>query len=158
MKQKKASTTEYPSEKQQKKALRPYRIVSFLSVFLFIGLICYMIYFQTQMSAELLNSPYNKRTEALAEKIVRGSILALDGTTVLAETNLDSEGNETRSYPYGSLYAHTVGYLDYGSSGLEQSQNSRLLTSHADLQQQVASDLFEEKKPGDNVVLCLQRL
>lgn len=154
-KQKRALTTELPSEKQQKKALRPYRIVSVLSVFLFIGLICYMVYFQTAMSAELLNSPYNKRTEALAEKIVRGSILASDGETVLAQTMLDSEGNETRNYPFGSLYAHTVGYLDYGSSGLEQSQNSRLLTSHADLQQQVTSELFEEKKPGDNVVTTL---
>ena len=154
MRQKKASTTESAAQKSQRRAVWPYRLVSVLSVLLFIGLVCYMVYFQVVRSSDLLNSPYNKRTEALAEKVVRGSILSSDGT-VLAETHLDGEGNENRSYPYGSLFAHTVGYLDYGSSGLEQSQNSRLLTSHADLGQQVTSELFEEKKPGDNVVTTL---
>ena len=155
MKQRKASITdEKLQNKQQRRALRPYKIVSCLSVLLFIALAGYMAYFQVTKSAELLNSPYNKRTDALAEKVIRGNILSSDGT-VLAQTGFDSEGNETRSYPYGGLFAHTVGYLDYGSSGLERSQNSRLLTSHADVVQQVASEITEQRKPGDNVVTTL---
>lgn len=151
MKRKKASTTDQIAQRRHKKAVRPYKIVSFVCVMLFVSLAVYMAYFQVAKSDDILNSPYNKRTEQLAEEVTRGSILAADGT-VLARTDVDDSGNETRVYPYNELFAHTVGYLDYGSSGLESSQNSVLLTSHEDLTSQVSSDINEEKKQGDNVV------
>lgn len=151
MKRKRASTTENIAEKHHRRAILPYKIVSFVCVLLFVSLAAYMVWFQIFQSADILNSPYNKRTEQLAEKVTRGSILAADGT-VLAETTVDDAGNETRTYPYSELFAHTVGYLDYGSSGLESTQNSALLTSHEDLSDQVSSDIKDEKKQGDNVV------
>lgn len=154
MKRKKASTTENIARKRQRKSVRPYRIVSLVCVLLFLSLAVYMAYFQVAERDDILNSPYNKRTEQLAEKVTRGSILAGDGT-VLARTDIDAQGNETRVYPYSDLFAHTVGYLDYGSSGLESSENSVLLTSHADLTDQVSSDIKDEKKKGDNIVTTL---
>lgn len=151
MKQKRASTTEKIAKKRRRRAARPYRIVSVLCVLLFVSLAVYLSYFQIVKSDELLNSPYNKRTEKLAEKVVRGSILASDGTA-LAYTEVGEDDSENRIYPYSSLFAHTVGYLDYGSSGLELSENSTLLTSHQDLSSQVSSDIKNQKKTGDNVV------
>ena len=130
---------------------RTYAVVSYLFLGLFLGLIAYMIYFQFCKSEELLSSPYNARPDEKEEQIVRGSILASDGT-VLASTQVDEEGNETRVYPYGSLFAQTVGYSDYGTSGLEASQNHLLLESHETLAEQVQKDLNNEKKSGDSLV------
>ncbi|MDO4621672.1 MAG: penicillin-binding transpeptidase domain-containing protein [Eubacteriales bacterium] len=114
-----------------------------------------MVYFQVVKSEELLNSPVNKRQEAVAEEIQRGSILARDGVTELAATRWDENGNETRVYPYGSLFAQTVGYSAYGGSGLEASKNAALLQSNASIMNQVQKELYEEKKPGDNLVTTL---
>ena len=85
---------------------------------------------------------------------MRGAILASDGT-VLARTDVDDEGNETRVYPYDSLFAQVVGYSDYGTSGLESTENYVLLNSHADLTEQLQNDLNGEKNIGDNVVTSL---
>lgn len=117
-------------------------------------MILYMIYFQTSKSDELLNSPYNKRSEQKAEQILRGSILASDGT-ILASTSVDDEGNQTRNYPYDNLFAQVVGYSDYGNAGLEATKNNELLTSHEDIINQVEKELNAQKKNGDDVVTTL---
>ena len=125
-------------------------IVSYFFVFLFLGLIVYVAYFQAVESGKYLKgeySMYDKRQEKMAEQVLRGSILASDGS-VLAETQVDAEGNETRIYPYDGLFAHTVGYEEYGGSGLESSRGRDLLQSHADPLDQLQSDLNEEKKTG----------
>ena len=51
-----------------------------------------------------------------------------DGT-VLAKTNVAEDGTEVREYPYGSLFAHVVGYSTRGNTGIEQLANYYLLTS-----------------------------
>ena len=117
-------------------------------------MIGYMIYFQVYKSEDFLNSPYNKRQDKYEEHIVRGSILASDGT-VLARTDVDEEGNESRVYPYNNLFAQVVGYSDYGSSGLEASENYTLLSSHADILEQLQKDFSSEKNIGDNLVTSL---
>ncbi len=95
------------------------------------------------------------RQQEAEAQVTRGPILASDGTTVLADTVTDADGNETRQYPYNSLFAHTVGYEVYGGSGLELAQNSVLTTSHANIVTQVQNDLQEEKKQGDSLVTTL---
>lgn len=60
---------------------------------------------------------------------MRGQILTNDGQ-VLAETVTDSEGNETRRYPYGSIFSHIVGYSTKGKSGIESLANFNLLRSN----------------------------
>ncbi len=114
-----------------------------------------MIYFQVCKSEELLNSPYNKRQEEAQAEVKRGSILASDGRTVLAETQEDEAGNSYRVYPYYQLFAHTVGYQVYGGSGLEATKNNDLIHSHASLVTQVQNDLDEVKKTGDDLVTTL---
>ena len=142
-------------EKNSGTATRPYAVVSYLFLALFLGLIAYMIWFQVFRSRELLNSPYNQRQAEAAEEVIRGSILSADGKT-LAATETDAEGNEYSIYPYGSLFAHTVGYQAYGGSGLEALENSSLIVSHEDLVTQVRTDLQEEKKHGDDLITTLR--
>ena len=129
-------------------------VVSYISVALFVGLIIYMVYFQAAKSEELLNSPLNKRQAEVEAQVIRGSILSSDGQ-VLAETYIDDEGEPQRNYPFGSLFAQTVGYGVYGGSGLESTHNNDLIHSHVSLISQVQNDLGEEKKPGDDLVTTL---
>lgn len=114
-------------------------------------MIAYMIYFQTNESEQLLQSPYNNRQTAQQANVNRGWILANDGT-VLAKTTTDENGNEIRVYDYGSLFAQTVGYTDYGNAGLEATQNYRLLNSSSSLLDHISSDLHDQKKNGDDLV------
>lgn len=149
-------TSKRSSRKQRRTASggSSYVVVSYIFVGLFLAMIAYMIYFQTNKSEDLLNSPYNKRSEKKAVQVVRGSILASDGT-ILANTTTDEEGNEIRNYPYNNLFAQVVGYSDYGSAGLEATQNNAMLTSHEDIINQVEKELNAQKKNGDDLVTSL---
>ncbi len=74
---------------------------------------------------------------------------------VLASTTLDYTGNEVRTYPYGNIFAHTVGYATNGRSGLEATANSYLTNSHSSLLDQLKSASDSEKVKGDTVVVTL---
>jgi len=144
------------SKKKQKRVLtgRAYLIAFYVFLFMFIALIAYMIYFQVGKSKSLLTSQYNRRQDKNAEEIIRGSILARDGTP-LAENISDEEGNLVRNYPFANLFAQVVGYSDYGSSGLEASENYRLLDSHTDIVEQISNNIRNQKSYGDNVITTL---
>jgi peptidoglycan glycosyltransferase len=129
-------------------------VVSYTFVAIFLALIGYIVYFNTRLSDEFQNSPYNKRQESYEEQVVRGDITAAGGE-VLAETQVDEEGNETRVYPYSNLFAHVVGYTSKGRSGLESTENYHLLTSHAGAVEQVQHELQNEKNMGDTIVTTL---
>jgi peptidoglycan glycosyltransferase len=105
-------------------------------------------------SGEVINSAYNKRQDILSERIVRGSILSADGE-VLAKTVVDKDGKETREYPYDEVFAHVVGRYSKGKTGIEETENIRLLTSNINSFELMYSDLIGEKSPGDNVVTTL---
>ena len=123
-------------------------------VILFLGMMAYMGYFLEARSEEIINNSYNPRLDSFADRVVRGEILASDGT-VLAQTQLDEEGNEVRVYPYGSLYDHAVGYSSRGKTGVEALANFYLLSSHVNLMEQVVNTIAGEKNPGDHVYTTL---
>ncbi len=82
-------------------------------------------------------------------------ILSNDGT-VLAKTNVAEDGTEVREYPYGSLFAHVVGYSDQGKTGLESLANFYLLSSHMNLVEQAVNELSDAKtgRPGGDYAGC----
>ena len=131
-----------------------FAVITYSFLALFICLMGYFSYFQFFKSEEFINNPYNTRQETFAQKIVRGQILTNDGQ-VLAETVTDSEGNETRRYPYGSIFSHIVGYSTKGKSGLESLANFNLLRSNTAFIDKVGDEMQGEKSPGDNVVTTL---
>ena len=133
---------------------REFAVITYSFLALFICLMGYFSYFQFFKSEEFINNPYNTRQETFAQKIVRGQILTNDGQ-VLAETVTDNEGNETRRYPYGSIFSHIVGYSTKGKSGIESLANFNLLRSNTAFLDKVGDEMQGEKSPGDNVVTTL---
>lgn len=136
------------------KANRNILKLAYVMVALFLALIAYMGYFLQMKSEDVINNSYNARLDSFADRIVRGQILASDGT-VLAETQVDEAGNETRVYPFGSVYSHAVGYSTKGKTGIEALANFYLLTSHVNLMEQALNQMGGEKNIGDNVYTTL---
>lgn len=139
------------AHKDPKKAI--YNTI-YIFIGLFVLMLGYFTYFHVVKSNEVINSSYNKRQEILAERVIRGEIKASDGE-VLARTLVDEEGKETREYPFGEVFAHVVGRYSKGKSGIEESENIRLLTSNINSFEIMYSELMGEKSPGDNVVTTL---
>lgn len=129
---------------------KEYVVVAYLFVFIFLSLIGYMVYFNIYLRDDIMNSPYNKRQDKYVERVVRGKIMSGDGE-ILARTDVDEEGNETRVYPYSNIFAHIVGYTSNGKSGLESVANYDLLTSHAFVLEQVQKEFQNQKNMGDTV-------
>lgn len=127
---------------------------SLFVVVIFLGLIGYLVKFTIYDAPGIINSPYNKRTTSLSEKVRRGSIMSANDK-ILAETTVDDEGNETREYPYENMFAHVVGYNSHGKAGLESAYNYDLLTSHEQLVEQLKGGVSGEKSVGDTVVTTL---
>lgn len=114
----------------------------------------YTCYYAITNQQELINNSYNGRQELLISQNRRGTIYAAGGQ-VLAETETEEDGSETRVYPYGNLFAHVVGYASNGKYGIESLSNYYLINSNAKLADKVASDVAGEKYPADSVVTTL---
>lgn len=114
-----------------------------------------LVYFTIAQREEVINDSYNhKRQELLAEENYRGTIYAADGTA-LAETLYLEDGTLQRSYPYGDLYAHVVGYVPNGGAGVEQTANMMLLNSSITIPEILANQWEGRKNPGDSVYTSL---
>ena len=88
------------------------RLTTLITVFslLFAALIGNLTYVM-QVDAEAIQSmPSNNHTIAKSAYVQRGAIITSDGVT-LAESVQQEDGTYLRSYPQGSLAAHTVGYI-----------------------------------------------
>ncbi|ADL04811.1 peptidoglycan D,D-transpeptidase FtsI family protein [Lacrimispora saccharolytica] len=136
------------------KANRHILMLTYGVVLLFVGLGVYFGYFLLFRSDSVINNSYNARLDSFADRVVRGEIYSSDGR-VLAKTEVDGEGKETRVYPYDSLFAHVVGYSTNGKTGLEALSNFYLLTSHVNLIEQVVNEWSGLKNPGDSVFSTL---
>ncbi|MBQ7895871.1 MAG: penicillin-binding protein 2, partial [Oscillospiraceae bacterium] len=145
-------------QKKQKnandKANRSILRLTYMVVFVFVSLIGYLSYFLVVQREEVINNSYNARVDSLSARVVRGKIRSNNGT-VLAETFVGEEGQEIRSYPYGLLFAHAVGYTSVGKTGVEALGNFYMLTSHTNLVEQVLREFSGEKSPGDDVYTTL---
>lgn len=118
-------------------------------------MIGYLGYFTYKESDTYRNNPYNsKRQQLFSDRYIRGTILSSDGKT-LAKTEVDEDGKESRSYPYGSMFAHVVGYSTKGNTGIESIANSYLLNTHINPALQILYELKEQKTLGDTVKTTL---
>lgn len=135
---------------------REFAWITYFFVILFIALMGYLIYFTIVRAKTFVNSPYNQRQDSFSQRVIRGNITDRNGN-VLALTNVSEDGTETRSYPYGSLFSHVVGYSDpdYGKTGIESAENFDLLTSNAFFMEKIQNMLNGNKNQGDTVVTTL---
>ncbi len=128
--------------------------VAYIMIGLFVLVIGYYSFFMFVESEDIINNSYNKRQDLLAEQIVRGSIKSSDGKT-LANTVVKDDGKEERIYPYGDLFVHVVGRFSKGRTGIELSENFRLLTSNTSGFKKIFMDVTGQKNIGDSVVTTL---
>lgn len=129
-------------------------IITYVVVGMFVCLMGYFGYFLQVQSETVINNSYNARLDSFSDRIIRGKIVSNDGR-VLAETTVQEDGSEVRTYPYQDLFAHAVGYSDHGKAGLEALANFYLLSSHMNLADQTMNQLADRKNPGDNVITTL---
>ncbi len=128
--------------------------VSLFFVVVFLAIIVYTcIYVRTNEVNFSINS-YNSRLELLKKETERGPIYASGGET-LAVTRIDVDGYEYRSYPYGSIFSHIVGFENRGYMGCEALANYYLLNSHQSLRSYVSNAIYGNKNAGDGVYTTL---
>lgn len=146
--------TKKSKNKAQSKGNREIANVTYIFVALFVVMIGYLMYFIAIDSGEVINNSYNSRQELLAQKVVRGKIYSAN-REVLAETIVNADKTETRSYPYGQLFAHVVGFSTHGKMGIESMENFNLLTSNAFVTERLQNTISEQKNIGDNIITTL---
>lgn len=137
-----------------KRRNRQILTVTYFFVAVFLCMMGYTCYYAITNQQELINNSYNSRQQILIAQNTRGTIYSRN-REVLAETQTNTEGNETRVYPYANLFSHAVGYSTHGKYGIEALSNYYLINSNARLSDKVASDMSGEKYPGDNVITTL---
>ena len=130
---------------------REILVITYVFIAAFLSLIFYLLYFTQFVGHDLINNPYNKRQDLYAKRVTRGDILSRDGE-ILATTLTDENGMEVRTYPYGNLFAHAVGFSTHGRTGVESFENFNLLTSDVYIGERIANDFAGEKSPGNKVV------
>lgn len=124
--------------------------VTYLFLTLFLLMIGYFGYYITFESKEVLNNTYNKRQDLYAEEILRGEILASDGT-VLAYSREKEDDSVERIYPYGEMFSHFVGRCENGKTGVEALMNFELLSSHSPEWNKLMEKFNGERNQGDIV-------
>lgn len=129
-------------------------IVTWIFVVLFMLLIGRVAWVLFAESDSLKSNINNTKADSNSENVIRGDILASDGT-LLATTLLDENGSQTRSYPFDNVFSHVVGYASNGKSGLEAQENYELLSTHTSLLKQIQAGENGEKIQGDRVVVTL---
>ena len=131
-------------------------LVTFFTL-LFAALIANLTYIQVIKASDYQQMSNNNHTIAKSAYVQRGAILTSDGVT-LAESLKQADGTYVRTYPQGSLAAHTVGYLStqYGATGIEASMNESL-TGHADYSNWTNAlySLAGVSQAGNSVVLTI---
>lgn len=142
------------NQKNEKENNTQIVAVGYFFMVLFLLMAGYLLYFTVERREDTINNSYNRRLEALEEEIIRGDILAMDGT-VLAKSVEYEDGTMERQYPYGNIFSHVVGIGSKGKSGIEKLANYYLLTNHSNLLQKVTAPLSESRGRADSVVTTL---
>lgn len=152
--EKKTSKKQDSAKNSAKKSNKNILRLTYMIVVLFVVMIGYEGYFLFFQSEDVINNTYNARLDSFSDRVVRGKIRSSNGT-VLAETLVGEAGEETRSYPYGPVFAHVVGYSARGKTGLEAAGNFYMLRSHINLVERTVRELGGGKNPGDDIYTTL---
>ena len=136
------------------RANRNIMLLTYTVLALFLGMMGYFGYFLQIKSEEVINSSYNARLDSFSDRVLRGRIFSSDGM-VLAQTQINAQGEEVRVYPFANIFSHVVGHSSRGKTGVESLGNFYLLTSHVNLLEQIWDQLSGQKSPGDDLVTTL---
>lgn len=135
-------------------ARRAIRHCSAAFLVLMFSLAAYFTVFICTGARTVIFNSYNRRQTKLEEQNARGTIFDADGNPLAFTMFLD--GVELRKYPYQSLYAHVVGQVQNGSSGLEAVKEIDLLSSSANELMKLVYRMKDAQIPGNNLFTTLQ--
>lgn len=121
---------------------------------IFASMMVYLGYFVATNEQEMINNSYNHRQELILAKNYRGTIYSADGQ-ILAQTALNSKGEEVRHYPYENMFSHVVGFSTHGRTGIEDFANYYLINSDISLIEKVENTTAGRKNPGNNAYSTL---
>ncbi len=141
-------------EKRPKQRMnRDILIVTYIFVLIFVAIAAYYIYYVNFRSEEYIASTYNTRQDLQAERVLRGDILARDGTVLV--TSRETADGQERVYNYGGMYAQALGYYGHGKAGVERVYNHYLWRSHVNFAEQMVHTARGELNEGDSVITTL---
>lgn len=127
--------------------------VFWLYALMFCALIGYLVKFMVVDSSGIIINTYNPRLSALEKNIHRGEIRDNQGE-VLAKTVINGE-NLVREYPKGRDFAHIVGFVQKGKSGIEAYGNFMLLDVNNKMLQRINQMFTGDKLRGNHIILTL---
>lgn len=127
--------------------------IFWLYVAMFSSLIIYLAKFLIFDSSSVIINAYNPRLSALEENIIRGEIRDSKGT-VLARTKKNGDA-WIREYPKGRDFAHVVGYVQKGKTGIEAYSNFQLLEVSNKMMQTVNRIFSGNNLQGNHVILTM---
>ena len=142
------------SENAEKQRRVEINVVQYSFVIIFLALTAYFIKFVALDSDAFIYNDYNSRMVLFEDDVIKGQIISSDGY-MIAETDVDEDGNETRRYPYKDMFSHVLGYSQKVKTGLEKQLHFRLISSHTEFTENLLYDLSDRKIPGDNVITTL---
>ena len=87
------------------RANRNIMLLTYTVLALFLGMMGYFGYFLQIKSEEVINSSYNARLDSFSDRVLRGRIFSSDGM-VLAQTQINAQGEEVRVYPFANIFSH----------------------------------------------------
>jgi penicillin-binding protein A len=137
---------------------RPLRRLGTVVIVLITLLLANLTYLQVVKAADFRADPNNKRTVLEEYSRARGQITAAGGAVLARSDPTTDQYRYQRVYPGKSVYANLTGYysLRYGTTQLEQLQNSLLSGDSPDLWADQLSDLITGREPrGGNVQLTV---
>jgi peptidoglycan glycosyltransferase len=134
---------------------RNVKIVSAVIVIMFISLLVYLSMFMIKDAKSVEENSFNQRNYIQEDKIKRGDILDRNGN-ILA-TTVKQNGKNVRSYRYGRIFAHVVGYNSrrYGKTGVELQYNKELAGLDEGVGDKLAFKIAKKEETGKNVQLTL---
>jgi len=132
------------------------RRVFWLYFAMFIVVVVYLAHLILIGSADMINSSFNPRLNRHDATIRRGYIFDANGE-VLAQS-IPYYGQFRRVFPFGSDFAHTVGFIGVTKSGVEARYNFNLDNLDFEIIQRVQREFINgEPLRGDNAHLTLER-
>jgi peptidoglycan glycosyltransferase len=128
-------------------------------IVLLLLLVAQLTYLQVIDAKELADDPRNSRTYLRDFTRPRGEIISADGKVLARSIPSKDEYERQRVYPYGELFAQTVGYQSVvvGSTGVEKEYTAVLSgRDKSRLRLKDLGDLLLGKEQTGNVVLSMR--
>ncbi|PKM66382.1 MAG: peptidoglycan glycosyltransferase [Firmicutes bacterium HGW-Firmicutes-2] len=132
---------------------KPLKRIRSLIVILFMILGLNIIYYVIFQSDNLVVNDYNPRLKAIENSVIRGDILDSNGY-ILATSKIENN-QQIRMYPYGSLFAHVIGYMGYGKTGVEAYSYLDLIRTKENLWDKFMEGFTNDLPKGHSVVTTL---